>query len=170
MVQAINDSKQIHEGLLAPISNWSEMGDSEHFVQFYEADAFLLNSLWSLTWRCRMKTAMRSSLRSERWTRRGQADSDRGLDRLRPCRRPRARSFGRLQYVCPEARRAAGVNHGDCESSRVRRGQLSPLINARKFARSSSIFSQQGFEWEFTCRRFDSGEPSSSSRKLRAAL
>ncbi|HEY0324283.1 MAG TPA: ATP-binding protein [Pyrinomonadaceae bacterium] len=32
-------------GLLAPNSAWSEMGDSEHFVQFYEADAFLLNSL-----------------------------------------------------------------------------------------------------------------------------
>ncbi|MFN2514692.1 MAG: ATP-binding protein [Pyrinomonadaceae bacterium] len=29
----------------APRSNWSEMSDTEHFVQFYEADGFLLNSL-----------------------------------------------------------------------------------------------------------------------------
>jgi signal transduction histidine kinase/ActR/RegA family two-component response regulator len=29
----------------APRSCWSEMSDSEHFVQFYETDAFLLNSL-----------------------------------------------------------------------------------------------------------------------------
>lgn len=29
----------------APCSNWAEMGDTEHFVQFYEADGFLLNSL-----------------------------------------------------------------------------------------------------------------------------
>jgi signal transduction histidine kinase/ActR/RegA family two-component response regulator len=29
----------------APCTNWSEMGDTEHFVQFYEADGFLLNSL-----------------------------------------------------------------------------------------------------------------------------
>jgi signal transduction histidine kinase/CheY-like chemotaxis protein len=29
----------------APCTNWAEMGDTEHFVQFYEADAFLLNSL-----------------------------------------------------------------------------------------------------------------------------
>jgi signal transduction histidine kinase len=32
-------------GLLAPHTAWSSMGDSEHFVQFYEADAFLLDSL-----------------------------------------------------------------------------------------------------------------------------
>ncbi len=32
-------------GLLAPRTVWSEMGESEHFVQFYEADAFLLDSL-----------------------------------------------------------------------------------------------------------------------------
>lgn len=29
----------------APRSDWAEMGDREHFVQFYEADGFLLNSL-----------------------------------------------------------------------------------------------------------------------------
>lgn len=29
----------------APRSAWDEMGDAEHFVQFYEADGFLLNSL-----------------------------------------------------------------------------------------------------------------------------
>lgn len=29
----------------APRSDWAEMGDAEHFVQFYEADGFLLNSL-----------------------------------------------------------------------------------------------------------------------------
>ncbi|HEX8475555.1 MAG TPA: ATP-binding protein [Pyrinomonadaceae bacterium] len=32
-------------GFLAPRTIWSEMGESEHFVQFYEADAFLLESL-----------------------------------------------------------------------------------------------------------------------------
>lgn len=29
----------------APRSDWTEMSDTEHFVQFYEADGFLLNSL-----------------------------------------------------------------------------------------------------------------------------
>jgi len=29
----------------APRTDWTEMGDTEHFVQFYEADGFLLNSL-----------------------------------------------------------------------------------------------------------------------------
>ncbi|MGI9166559.1 MAG: hybrid sensor histidine kinase/response regulator [Pyrinomonadaceae bacterium] len=29
----------------APRTDWSEMSETEHFVQFYEADAFLLNSL-----------------------------------------------------------------------------------------------------------------------------
>ena len=29
----------------APRADWSAMGDTEHFVQFYEADGFLLNSL-----------------------------------------------------------------------------------------------------------------------------
>jgi signal transduction histidine kinase len=32
-------------GLLAPRAAWGEMGESEHFVQFYEADEFLLNTL-----------------------------------------------------------------------------------------------------------------------------
>lgn len=30
---------------VAPRTDWSEMSETEHFVQFYEADAFLLNSL-----------------------------------------------------------------------------------------------------------------------------
>ena len=30
---------------LAPRSDWSEMRNAEHFVQFYEADTFLLDSL-----------------------------------------------------------------------------------------------------------------------------
>ena len=30
---------------LAPIADWSEMGETEHFVQFYDTDEFLLNSL-----------------------------------------------------------------------------------------------------------------------------
>ena len=29
----------------APRTHWSAMGETEHFVQFYEADGFLLNSL-----------------------------------------------------------------------------------------------------------------------------
>ncbi|MDT4952091.1 MAG: hypothetical protein QOJ02_229 [Acidobacteriota bacterium] len=29
----------------APLTDWSEMSESEHFVQFYETDGFLLNSL-----------------------------------------------------------------------------------------------------------------------------
>ena len=29
----------------APRSSWTDMSDTEHFVQFYEADGFLLNSL-----------------------------------------------------------------------------------------------------------------------------
>lgn len=29
----------------APRADWTEMGDTEHFVQFYESDGFLLNSL-----------------------------------------------------------------------------------------------------------------------------
>lgn len=45
MVQAINNGHAVHEQLLAPNSDWSEMSEMEHFVQFYEADAFLLNSL-----------------------------------------------------------------------------------------------------------------------------
>src|SRR4051812_40851891 len=30
---------------LAPVSDWREMGTSEHFVQFYESDSFLVNSV-----------------------------------------------------------------------------------------------------------------------------
>ncbi len=30
---------------LAPRSDWSETNDEDHFVQFYESDGFLLNSL-----------------------------------------------------------------------------------------------------------------------------
>jgi signal transduction histidine kinase/ActR/RegA family two-component response regulator len=30
---------------VAPYADWRDMGDSDHFVQFYEADGFLLNSL-----------------------------------------------------------------------------------------------------------------------------
>ena len=32
---------------LAPTTDWGEMSDSDHFVQFYESDDFLLNSLSS---------------------------------------------------------------------------------------------------------------------------
>ena len=35
----------IAERELTPHLNWSEMGESEHFVQFYENDVFLVNSL-----------------------------------------------------------------------------------------------------------------------------
>ncbi|HZS05992.1 MAG TPA: PAS domain S-box protein [Blastocatellia bacterium] len=56
MVKAINDGNSVYEVVqhpnrgpavreLAPRSDWSEMGESEHFVQFYESDVFLLNSL-----------------------------------------------------------------------------------------------------------------------------
>lgn len=41
-------SKKIHTSSkqkLVPHSNWSEMSESEHFVQFYETDVFLLDSL-----------------------------------------------------------------------------------------------------------------------------
>lgn len=30
---------------LAPRSDWRDAGDAEHFVQFYDTDAFLINSL-----------------------------------------------------------------------------------------------------------------------------
>jgi signal transduction histidine kinase/ActR/RegA family two-component response regulator len=39
------DSTDIAKWNFAPLSDWSEMGDADHFVQFYEADGFLLNSL-----------------------------------------------------------------------------------------------------------------------------
>jgi signal transduction histidine kinase/ActR/RegA family two-component response regulator len=54
--EAINDSMSGHGLLqrstygatvleLAPVSNWRGMSESEHFVQFYETDTFLLDSL-----------------------------------------------------------------------------------------------------------------------------
>lgn len=56
MVKAFNDNLSIHASAplttdnlsmldLAPCSDWSEMGETEHFAQFYETDSFLLNSL-----------------------------------------------------------------------------------------------------------------------------
>ncbi|HYY96285.1 MAG TPA: hypothetical protein VE713_17405, partial [Pyrinomonadaceae bacterium] len=36
-------------GRFAPRMDWSAMGETEHFVQFYESDAFLLNSLSEYT-------------------------------------------------------------------------------------------------------------------------
>ena len=39
-----NNSEEITWNF-APNTDWSAMGDTEHFVQFYEADGFLLNSL-----------------------------------------------------------------------------------------------------------------------------
>jgi signal transduction histidine kinase/ActR/RegA family two-component response regulator len=56
LIKAINDVRSVNEALqpngddivvqgFAPRSQWSEMCESDHFVQFYESDAFLLNSL-----------------------------------------------------------------------------------------------------------------------------
>lgn len=39
------NSDDIAKWNLAPRADWSNMADTEHFVQFYEADGFLLNSL-----------------------------------------------------------------------------------------------------------------------------
>jgi signal transduction histidine kinase/ActR/RegA family two-component response regulator len=39
------DAHDIAKWNFAPPADWSEMSDTEHFVQFYEADGFLLNSL-----------------------------------------------------------------------------------------------------------------------------
>jgi signal transduction histidine kinase/CheY-like chemotaxis protein len=39
------DSGEIAKWNFAPGSDWSAMSDTDHFVQFYEADGFLLNSL-----------------------------------------------------------------------------------------------------------------------------
>jgi len=39
------DSGEIAKWNFAPCSDWSSMSDTDHFVQFYEADGFLLNSL-----------------------------------------------------------------------------------------------------------------------------
>jgi PAS domain S-box-containing protein len=38
-------SAELGQVMLAPRSDWSEMTPTEHFVQFYDEDAFLLNSL-----------------------------------------------------------------------------------------------------------------------------
>lgn len=40
-----NNPDDVSTWSFAPQTDWSEMGKSEHFVQFYEADGFLLNSL-----------------------------------------------------------------------------------------------------------------------------
>jgi signal transduction histidine kinase len=56
LVQAINNGKPVPDliqsnGIAMPLQgfsphlNWCEMGASEHFVQFYETDTFLLNSV-----------------------------------------------------------------------------------------------------------------------------
>src|SRR5258705_2654369 len=39
------DLTEIAKWNRAPRTDWAEMSDTEHFVQFYEADGFLLNSL-----------------------------------------------------------------------------------------------------------------------------
>ena len=54
--KVINNDPSVHEMIpppadnvagndFAPLSDWSVMGESDHFVQFYETDRFLLNSL-----------------------------------------------------------------------------------------------------------------------------
>jgi signal transduction histidine kinase/ActR/RegA family two-component response regulator len=56
LIKAINDGQSVQELLqhgagdiavqeFAPCSQWSEMCESDHFVQFYETEGFLLNSL-----------------------------------------------------------------------------------------------------------------------------
>ena len=56
MSKVINNDPSVHEMIpppadnvagndFAPLSDWSVMGESDHFVQFYETDRFLLNSL-----------------------------------------------------------------------------------------------------------------------------
>ena len=56
MLNTKDNATSVHEGTkqdagdtalceLAPRPNWTEMAESDHFVQFYERDAFLLNSL-----------------------------------------------------------------------------------------------------------------------------
>ena len=39
------NSGQLSVSKQAPRSDWSDMGEAEHFVQFYETDLFLMNSL-----------------------------------------------------------------------------------------------------------------------------
>ena len=36
---------QLYSKRIAPTSGWSDMSSSDHFVQFYEADAFIVNSI-----------------------------------------------------------------------------------------------------------------------------
>ncbi|HJR08763.1 MAG TPA: ATP-binding protein [Pyrinomonadaceae bacterium] len=43
--QVRGNTYEISTPELAPVTDWSAMCEPEHFVQFYEADAFLLNSL-----------------------------------------------------------------------------------------------------------------------------
>jgi signal transduction histidine kinase len=47
MTGALNraDAREAALGKLAPVSDWSAAAEPEHFVQFYEADAFLISSL-----------------------------------------------------------------------------------------------------------------------------
>lgn len=56
MVQAKNNGKRVPQAMprdngnvavqdIAPLSDWSGMSESDHFVQFYETDTFLINSL-----------------------------------------------------------------------------------------------------------------------------
>ena len=55
MINPNNDPSSLPDGVqcnpeeitwnFAPRTDWSDMGETEHFVQFYEADGFLLNSL-----------------------------------------------------------------------------------------------------------------------------
>lgn len=49
MINPSNNGSSLSEVIAnensAPRTDWTEMSDSEHFVQFYEADGFLLNSL-----------------------------------------------------------------------------------------------------------------------------
>lgn len=40
-----NSFHEMGQGDLAPRLDWTQMSDSDHFVQFYESDAFLLNSI-----------------------------------------------------------------------------------------------------------------------------
>lgn len=42
-----DNSSDINSQEFAPLAGWSEMKEAEHFVQFYEQDTFLLNSLSS---------------------------------------------------------------------------------------------------------------------------
>lgn len=56
LIEAKNIGKPLNEGSqtsaggavltdLAPLTDWSEIGEPENFVQFYETDKFLLDSL-----------------------------------------------------------------------------------------------------------------------------